>query len=390
MDHLLGWLPTSINAVKCDGKPFCHTISIMPELTRTPNFNAGPAALPLPVLERVRAELLDLDGTGMSVMEWSHRSRGFEAINNNAQSALKRLLGLSDDWEVLFLQGGASLQFSMAPMNLLQHGARADYLVHGSWGRKALAEAKKEGAARVAASSEEAGWKRVPTPAEFELDAHAKYVHFTSNETIEGVQWPSEPDVGKVRLVCDASSDILSRPINAQKYGLIYGGAQKNIGPSGVTVVCIRRDWIEPLPTLPTMLSYATHAKERSLYNTPATFGIYMVGLVCEWIEGHGGVTGMAARNAAKAKALYDAIDASAFYSGFAERESRSQMNVTFRLSDAALEARFAEEAAHAGMVGLKGHRSVGGLRASLYNAVEMEWVEALVQFMREFERVNG
>lgn len=228
---------------------------------RVHNFNAGPAALPLPVLERVQAELPDLGHTGMSVMEWSHRSKPFEVINQGAEDGLKRLLGLNDDWTVLFLQGGASLQFSMVPMNLLQDGAKADYLVHGSWGRKAIIEAKKEGAARIAASTESANWKRVPLQSEFDLDPSAKYVHFTSNETIEGVQWPSEPETGGVALVCDASSDILSRPIDVEKYGLIYGGAQKNIGPSGVTVVAIRRDWIEPLPQIPTMLAYATHAR---------------------------------------------------------------------------------------------------------------------------------
>ncbi len=357
---------------------------------RVHNFNAGPAALPLPVLEQVQAELLDLGSSGMSVMEWSHRSKDFEAINHGAENGLKRLLGLDDDWQILFLGGGASLQFSMAPMNLLTNGAKADYLVHGSWGRKAVSEARKEGLARVAASTESAGWKRVPTQAEFDLDSSAKYVHFTSNETIEGVQWPQEPETNGVRLVCDASSDILSRPIEVEKYGLIYGGAQKNIGPSGVTVVCIRRDWIEPHPQLATMLSYATHAKDHSLYNTPATFGIYMIGLVCEWISSLGGVAGMQTRNAAKAKTLYDAIDASDFYGGFAEPQSRSQMNVTFRLPSEELEKRFADESARANMIGLKGHRSVGGLRASLYNAVELESVQTLVEFMREFERKNG
>ncbi|RYX83293.1 3-phosphoserine/phosphohydroxythreonine transaminase [bacterium] len=357
---------------------------------RVHNFNAGPAALPLPVLERVQVELPDLHHTGMSVMEWSHRSKQFENVNQGAEDGLKRLLGLNDDWTVLFLQGGASLQFSMVPMNVLQNGAKADYLVHGAWGRKAIAEAKKEGAARIAASSESANWKRVPLASEFDLDSAAKYVHFTSNETIEGVQWPTEPETNGVPLVCDASSDILSRPINVEKYGLIYGGAQKNIGPSGVTVVAIRRDWIEPLPQIPTMLAYATHAKEHSLYNTPPTFGIYMIGLVCEWIESLGGVAGMQARNTAKANALYAQIDSSGFYTGFADKENRSQMNITFRLPSEELGAQFATEATKAGFIGLKGHRSVGGLRASLYNAVELESVEALTAFMREFERTHG
>lgn len=357
---------------------------------RVHNFNAGPAALPLPVLERVQAELPDLERTGMSVMEWSHRSKPFEAINQNSENALKRLLGLNDEWTILFLQGGASLQFSMVPMNLLQNGAKADYLVHGSWGRKAVVEAQKEGSARVAASGESAGWRRVPLQSEFDLDPAAKYVHFTSNETIEGVQWPSEPETNGVKLVCDASSDILSRPINVEKYGLFYAGAQKNIGPSGVTVVGIRREWIESHPQIPTMLSYATHAKEHSLYNTPPTFGIYMIGLVCDWIESQGGVTGMQTRNAAKANALYDQIDSSDFYQGFAEKQNRSQMNVTFRLPTPELEEQFVKEATAAQMIGLKGHRSVGGLRASLYNAVELQSVQALVTFMREFERLSG
>lgn len=357
---------------------------------RVHNFNAGPAALPLPVLERVQSELPDLAHTGMSVMEWSHRSKPFEAISLGAENALKRLLGFTDDWTVLFLQGGASLQFSMVPMNLLQHGAKADYLVHGSWGRKAFAEAQKEGNVHVAASTESAGWKRVPRPNEIELNPSAKYVHFTSNETIEGVQWPTEPKTSGVPLVCDASSDILSRPIQTEKYGLIYGGAQKNIGPSGVTLVAIRRDWIEPIPQISTMLCYATHAKEHSLYNTPPTFGIYMIGLVCDWIESLGGVPAMQTRNAAKAQTLYDQIDASDFYTGFANKENRSQMNVTFRLPTEELETLFAAEATKADFIGLKGHRSVGGLRASLYNAVELESVQALTEFMREFERKNG
>ncbi len=357
---------------------------------RVHNFNAGPAALPLPVLERVQAELPDLHHTGMSVMEWSHRSKQFESVNQGAEDGLKRLLGLGDDWTILFLQGGASLQFSMVPMNLLQHSAKADYLVHGSWGRKAIAEAKKEGNARVAASTESSDWKRVPLQSEFDLNPSAKYVHFTSNETIEGVQWPTEPETNGVPLVCDASSDILSRPIAVEKYGLIYGGAQKNIGPSGVTVVALRREWIEPIPQIPTMLAYATHAKEHSLYNTPPTFGIYMIGLVCEWIESLGGVAGMQARNTAKANALYTQIDSSDFYTGFANQENRSQMNVTFRLPSEELESQFASEATKAGFIGLKGHRSVGGLRASLYNAVELESVAALIEFMREFERKNG
>ena len=352
------------------------------------NFNAGPAALPRPVLERVQSELLDFKGSGMSVMELSHRSKTFEAQRAYAEQSLRELLDLGDDWAVLFLQGGATLQFSMAPMNLLTEGARADYLTSGAWGEKALIEARKIGDAREAASSQSDEYRRVPT--EFDLDAGAKYVHLTTNETIGGVQWPTLPDTAGVPIVADMSSDILSRPIDIARFGLIYAGAQKNIGPSGVTVVLLRRDWLQKHPQLPTMLEYATHAKADSLYNTPNTFGIYVVALVCDWIREHGGLSGMAARNAAKAELLYGAIDATDFYSGFAAKASRSQMNVTFGLPSPALESLFAARATEAQMIGLKGHRSVGGLRASIYNAVELESVRALVEFMREFERVNG
>ena len=355
---------------------------------RAHNFNAGPAALPASVLQRVQSELLDFAHTGMSIMEMSHRSKLFEQWRAHAENGLRALLGLGDEHAVLFLQGGATLQFSMAPMNLLTHGARADYITSGTWGEKALIEAKKVGAAREAASSKNAEFRRVPD--DLDLDASAKYVHLTTNETIQGVQWRALPDTRGVPLVADMSSDILSRPIEAERFGLIYAGAQKNIGPSGVTVVIVRRDWVEPHPQLPIMLDYATHLKSDSLYNTPNTFGIYIIALVCDWIESHGGLNGMQTRNAEKAARLYDAIDATDFYRGFAEPESRSQMNVTFGLPTEALEAKFAAQATAAGMIGLKGHRSVGGLRASLYNAVDLESVEFLIAFMREFERDNG
>ncbi len=322
-------------------------------------------------------------------MEMSHRSKTFDAQRQSAENGLRDLLGVSDDFEVLFLQGGATLQFSMAPMNLLaDNSSHADYLTSGTWGIKALAEARKAGNAREAASSKAAQFRRVPT--EFDWEPNAKYVHLTSNETIEGVQWRDWPDTNGVPIVADMSSDILSRPLEINRFGLIYAGAQKNIGPSGVTVVLVRKDWVVPHPNLPIMLDYATHAKNDSLYNTPSTFGIYIIGLVCEWIESLGGVAGMKARNAEKANLLYQAIDASDFYTGFADPNSRSQMNVTFRLPDEELETKFAAEATKANMIGLKGHRSVGGIRASLYNAVELDSVRALVDFMREFERVNG
>ena len=355
---------------------------------RVHNFNAGPAALPLPVLEQVQTDLLDFQNSGMSIMEMSHRSRTFDAQRERAEGGLRALLGIGDDFDVLFLQGGATLQFSMAPLNLLQNGARADYLTSGTWGVKALAEARKAGAAREAASTKSGEFRRVPD--QLDLDGHAKYVHLCSNETIQGVQWPALPDTLGVPIVADMSSDILSKPLEMSRFGLIYAGAQKNIGPSGVTVVIIRRDWVEPRPDLPIMLDYSTHAQNDSLYNTPNTFGVYIIGLVCDWIEKLGGLQAIQTRNAEKAARLYDTIDATDFYSGFADPNSRSQMNVTFRLPDETLEAKFASEATKANMIGLKGHRSVGGIRASLYNAVEPESVQTLVDFMREFERQNG
>ena len=363
---------------------------------RVHNFNAGPAALPLPVLEIIAQNLTDLPfkngSIGMSVMEMSHRSPQFQAIRDSAELKLRRLMNLGDDWAVLFLQGGATLQFSMAPLNLLVDEARADYLLHGTWGVKALKEAQKvsTGTARIAASTKESGWKRVPRSEEIRFDENAKYVHITTNETIEGVQWPTLPDTHGVPFVADMSSDILSKPFEEKRFGLFYAGAQKNIGPSGVTVVGIRRDWIQARPELPIMLDYSIHEREKSLYNTPATFGIYAIDLVCDWIESNGGLQGMQNRNARKAKILYDIIDESDFYSGFADTNSRSQMNVTWRLPDETLENRFVDESENAGMIGLKGHRSVGGLRASIYNAVEPSSVESLGEFMREFEKKNG
>lgn len=364
---------------------------------RVHNFNAGPAALPLPVLERAQNDLVCLPGAGMSVMELSHRSKDFEAINERAQNGIRRLLGLSEEYSVLFLQGGASLQFFMAPLNLLSEDSHADYLLTGDWGAKAFAESQKAAArksaqTRIAASTKENNFTRVPNSDEMQLDPNAKFAHFTSNETIGGVQWQSEPDVAAgVLLVCDASSDILSRPIDVQKYGLIYAGAQKNIGPSGVTVVIVRRDFLpDNGSTLPAMLDYQTHLKNNSLYNTPNTFGIYMIDLVCDWLEDLGGLKAIQEINQQKSALLYDVIDSSAFFSGHAEKSSRSQMNVTWRLPSEELEKKFATEAAENGMIGLKGHRSVGGLRASIYNAVPQESVAALAKFMREFENKNG
>ncbi len=355
------------------------------------NFSAGPAILPLPVLEQAQAELLALPNVGMSVMEISHRSKAFDEIINRATANIKNLLGLSDDYHVLFLQGGASLQFSMIPMNFLAPDKSADYLLTGSWGKKAIKEAKKTGNVNLACSTQEEGFKRVPKQDELNLDGNAVYCHFTTNETIEGVQWQTEPDAGQVPLVADASSDILSRPIDVKKYGMIYAGAQKNLGPSGVTVVIVRDDLLKLIPdNLHTMLDYRTHVENKSLYNTPNTWGIYIIDLVCQWIESKGSLKGIQKQNEDKANMLYDAIDATEFYRGHAEKDSRSRMNPTFRLPSEDLEKQFIKESEAEGLNGLKGHRSVGGLRASIYNAFPPEGVKKLVEFMREFERKNG
>jgi phosphoserine aminotransferase len=355
------------------------------------NFSAGPAVLPVPVLEKAQSELVGLPGVGMSIMEISHRSKTFDEIHARAENGIRELMGLPENYRVLFLQGGASLQFSMIPMNLLPQGGSADYILTGSWGKKAIKEAKRVGAVNIAATTADGGFTRVPAQDELQLDANAAYVHFTSNETIEGVEFKEEPQVGDVPLVCDASSDIMSRPVAAEKYALIYAGAQKNMGPSGVTLVIIRDDLLERIPDgLHTMLDYRTHVENNSLYNTPNTFGIYIIALVCEWLKEKGGLDGMARENEAKAKLLYDAIDATEFYRGHADRDARSLMNVTFRLPSEELEKKFASEATAAKLDGLKGHRSVGGIRASIYNAFPREGVEALVSFMQEFERKNG
>jgi phosphoserine aminotransferase len=354
------------------------------------NFSAGPAVLPVPVLEKARDEMLSLPGVGMSVMEISHRSKTFDAIHQSAKAGLKELLGVPEGYEILFLQGGASLQFSMVPINFL-NGGSADYVLTGSWGKKAIKEAKKHGAASAAADMADSHYNRTPAQDELKLDADAAYVHVTSNETIEGVEWEEEPNVGNVPLVCDASSDICSRPVDVSKYALIYAGAQKNLGPSGVTLVILRDDLLQKIPDgLDTMLDYRTHAKADSLYNTPNTWGIYILNLVCDWMREQGGLDAIHKRNEEKARKIYEAIDATDFYRGHAVREARSIMNVTFRLPSEELEKKFTTEATAQGLDGLKGHRSVGGIRASIYNAFPVEGVDALVQFMREFERTNG
>jgi phosphoserine aminotransferase len=355
------------------------------------NFSAGPAVLPVSVLEEAQRELVSLPGVGMSVMEISHRSKTFDEIIGSAERGLRELLGLPENYRVLFLQGGASLQFSMIPMNFLPKDGSADYIVTGSWGKKAVKEAKREGAVNIAATTADGGFTRVPAQDELKLDPKAAYVHITTNETIEGVEWKQEPETKDVPLIADASSDILSHAIPVEKYALIYAGAQKNMGPSGVTLVIIRDDLLERIPdNLHTMLDYRTHVQNNSLYNTPNTWGIYIINLVCKWLQEKGGLPGMERENEAKAQLLYDAIDATDFYRGHADADSRSIMNVTFRLPNEELEKKFANEATAAGLDGLKGHRSVGGIRASIYNAFPREGVEALVSFMQEFEKKNG
>lgn len=355
---------------------------------RVYNFNPGPAALPLAVLERIQKELLNFRGTGMSILEMSHRSKEFEGVLDNAISRIKRLLGLGDNFDVLFLQGGASLQFCMVPMNLAISGKPVDYVDTGSWASKAIKEAQIQNrTVRIVASSKDKGYTYIPK--NFTLDPNASYLHITSNETIQGTQWKSFPSTGDVPIVADMSSDILSRPFDPSPFGLIYAGAQKNLGPAGVTLVIIRKDMLERVPSdLPTMLKYTTFSEKKSLYNTPPCFAIYVVGLVMEWLEEEiGGLDKMAVINEKKAKMLYECIDEYEIYRGTAVPEDRSVMNVTFRLATEELEKEFLARAMEKGLVGLKGHRSVGGCRASIYNAVSMEAVEALVGFMRYFAK---
>jgi len=359
---------------------------------RTWNFYAGPATLPPPALERAKTEIPDWEGTGMSVMETSHRSPEYDAVHHGAMDLIAELLGLDDDHQVLFLQGGASMQFAMIPMNFIPKGGSADYVNTGTWSQKAFKEANIVASARWAASSEEEGFTRIPKQDEFDLDPDAAYVHITSNNTIKGTQFHDFPDTGSVPLVADMSSDILWRPIDANRFHLIYAGAQKNIGPSGVTIVIIRKSWIEQANDgLPTMLSYATYSVKESLYNTPPTFAIYMVRNVLEWVKAQGGLAAVERQNRAKGDRLYGVMAAYPdFYTCPVDEDSRSYMNVVFRLPSEDLEAQFVAEAKAAAMVGLKGHRSVGGCRASIYNAMPPEGVEVLAGFMEEFADSNG
>jgi phosphoserine aminotransferase len=356
------------------------------------NFGAGPAVLPEPVLEEAQRDLLALPGVGMSVLEISHRSKTFDAIIQGCEADVRKLGDISSDYHVLFLQGGASMQFSMVPMNLLPPGGKADYIVTGSWSKKAVKEAQRSGTAQVAFTTEADNFTRIPAQSELKLDPAAAYLHFTSNETIHGVEWKRVPEGGSVPVVCDASSDIFSRPIDAGKYALIYAGAQKNLGPSGVTLVILRNDLLERVPkNLPTMLDYRVQAENKSLYNTPPVFGVYIMRLVMKWLLGQGGLDAIGKKNEEKARILYDALDSSGgYYRPHARPDSRSNMNVTFRLPSEEKEKQFVSEATKAGLDGLKGHRSVGGIRASLYNAFPKKGVEALVSFMKEFARKNG
>lgn len=355
------------------------------------NFSAGPSILPVPVLERVREEMLSLPGVGMSVLEISHRSTHFDRIFDHAVGGLRELLGLGEEHKILLLQGGASLQFSMVPMNLLGPGQTADYVDTGSWAKKAMAEARRLGSMHVAATTRDGGYRRIPRADDFDLTPGSAYTHITSNNTIEGTEWHWIPDVGPGPLVVDASSDILSRPMEYGKFALVYAGAQKNLGPSGVTLVAIREDLVARRNEgLPPMLDYRVQVEGDSRYNTPNTFGIYALGLTLDWIRGQGGLPALAEINRRKAEKLYAELDRTAFWNPVAEAGSRSLMNVTFTLSSPELEKRFVDEATTAGLDGLKGHRSVGGMRASIYNAFPEAGVDALVEFMKEFERRNG
>ncbi len=356
------------------------------------NFSAGPAVLPEEVLKQAQEEMYIYPGAGMSVMEMSHRSKTFDDIIKQAESDLRKLLDIPENYHVLFLQGGATLQFSMVPLNIMPPANKADYIVTGAWSKKAVKEAKRVGEVNIAASTEEENFARLPRQDELKLDPEAAYVHYTSNNTIFGTEYKTEPEVGNVPLVCDASSDILHKKIDVSKYALIYAGAQKNMGPSGVTLVIIRDDMVErSSDDLHTYLNYKIHVSKNSLYNTPNTYGIYIIGLVYKWLLNNGGLDAMYKRNVEKAGWLYDYIDNSDGYykSAVTVKEDRSIMNVTFRMPTEELEKKFIAEATERGLVGLKGHRSVGGLRASIYNAFPPEGVEALVDFMKEFKEKN-
>ncbi|MEA3412595.1 MAG: 3-phosphoserine/phosphohydroxythreonine transaminase [Pseudomonadota bacterium] len=360
-------------------------------MTRAFNFSAGPAMLPEAVLERAAAELRDWDGSGMSVMEMSHRGREFMSIATQAETNLRKVLSIPDNYRVLFLQGGASSQFAMVPLNLLGDKASADYVNTGQWSKKAIGEARRFCDVRVVATAEGSGFTTAPAQQALDLSGDAAYVHYTPNETIGGVEFPYIPDTGEVPLVADMSSTILSRPLDVSRYGVIYAGAQKNIGPAGLTVVIVREDLIgEARPGTPAMFTYKVHDEAGSMYNTPPTYAWYLAGLVFQWVLDLGGIRVMGDRNRRKAEKLYTAIDGSAFYANPVDPECRSWMNIPFTLADSALDADFLKYSALEGLLTLKGHRSVGGMRASIYNAMPQAGVEALIDFMVEFERTRG
>jgi phosphoserine aminotransferase len=363
----------------------------MTTVHRVYNFSAGPAVLPLSVLEEIQRDLISLPGVGMSILEISHRSAPFERILAEAEADIRTLAGIPASYKVVFLQGGASLQFSMVPMNLLTPGSTADYIDGGSWAEKAVKEARKIGNVNVAATTKGENYARIPRQDELKLTPNAAYVHMTSNNTIEGTEYKDLPEVGNLPLVSDTSSDMFSKPIDVTRHALIYSGAQKNMGPAGVTVVIIREDLLQrSQKSLPTMLNYAVHAENGSLYNTPPAFAVYTMGLVMKWLRREGGLAAIEKVNVRKAGKLYAEIDRTGFYRGTAPKAQRSLMNVTFRLPSEDLEKQFVKESTAAGLDGLKGHRSVGGMRASIYNAFPEDGVDALVGFMREFEARRG
>ena len=360
-------------------------------MDRVFNFSAGPAALPLEVLQQAQAELVNWHGSGMSVMEMSHRGKEYMSIQADAEADLRELMGIPSNYKVLFVQGGASLQFAMVPMNLLRGKASADYLNTGEWSKKAIKEAKKYGAVNVIASSEDKNFSYAPAQSAWKLDPNAAYVHITQNETIGGVEIFDNVDTGSVPLVSDMSSNILSRPMDVSKFGLIYAGAQKNIGPAGLTIVIVREDLLgQTVAGTPTMMDYQIQAENDSMYNTPPTYAIYIAGLVFKMLKAKGGLAAMEQVNRAKAKIIYDVLDASSFYGSPVARENRSLMNIPFTLKDAALDDEFLKGAKDRGMIQLKGHRSVGGMRASIYNAMPVEGVQALADYMKEFEKIKA
>lgn len=359
-------------------------------MARVHNFNPGPAALPVSVLEKARSEMLDAGGAGMSVMEMSHRSKEFSAIIESAEANVRKLMDVPDEYAVLFLQGGASLQFAMIPMNLRREGETADYVHTGSWASKAIKEAKTTGNVNVAWDGKDENYTRAPKAHELNLTPDAEYVHICSNETIGGIRFPEFPKTN-APLIADMSSDIMSRVIDVKQFGMIYAGAQKNLGPAGLALVIIRKDLMERCPeSMPIFLRYQTHEEKGSLYNTPNTWGVYMLKLVTDWVLSLGGVAAIQKTNEGKADALYKTLDSSDFWKTVADKESRSIMNVVWRLPSEELEEKFVSDSKKAGLVGLKGHRSVGGIRASIYNAVPREAVDALVEIMKDFEQKNG